>query len=369
MTVLAMAFAVAHADPQDAAGAVTITASYTGDLVSTLSGGLQRGSAYLGMGTVAVSFDPEKAGLWQGGLFHLHAAGTHGARPSMSMIGDLQVASNIEAGNHLYVQELWYGQRWGAAEFIVGLQDLNVHFAQNENTPLYLNSSFGVPSTFSMNSPVSIFPLTSLGLSAIWTLANDLALKGALFDGSPTSFEHNPHNLQWHVGNDDGVFFVGELQYGASGDTAGGPVIRLGAYRHSHRQADDPGGREIDVASGVYAMIDETVWRGTDGKSIALFARTSVCPGRGPLNPFFAGGGVNLRGLLTADGSDVLGFACAHAVLRDIADETTLELTYLLPVADHCAVHPDLQYIINPGAGGGQVDPCLVGTLRFTLNL
>ncbi len=48
------------------------------------------------------------------------------------------------------------------------------------------------------------------------------------------------------------------------------------------------------------------------------------------------------------------------------ARETTLELTWRLPVADWLTLQPDLQYVINPGFDASLDDAFVVG-LRFEL--
>src|ERR1035437_3452005 len=81
--------------------------SYIGDNLNNLSGGVKTGSCYLGMASIKISFDTEKAGLWKGGHFCINAANTHGSSPSDALVGDFQVVSNIQAGNHTFIQELW----------------------------------------------------------------------------------------------------------------------------------------------------------------------------------------------------------------------------------------------------------------------
>lgn len=350
------------------APAATFAASYVGDLVNVMAGGIQRGSAYLGVANLSFTFNAQEAGWWRSGMFFLHAAGTHGAVPSATLIGDLQVVSNIEAGNHSYLQELWYSHRWGRVEVIAGLQDYNLHFAQNEHSSVYLNSSFGVPPTISLNSQTSIFPLTSPGITVIWSSSEQVTLLAALFDGSPTTFDRNPHNLQWHLGSDDGAFIAMEAQYHRGGEDEDGLWYRFGAYRHSHRMDCDAEESEIDVNYGVYATLDRTLWRSGQGERLDFFARSSVCPGPRSMNPFFVGAGVNYHGLLVDAGQDWLGFAFAHAAMREGSSETTCEVTYQLPVTEHVTVQPDVQYIIHPAGSSNKGSTAVVGVVRMVVD-
>ncbi|MCA1741541.1 MAG: hypothetical protein LC630_03530, partial [Bacteroidales bacterium] len=87
-------------------------AAWTGDFVTNMSGGLKRGSSYLGMATITMQLNTEAARLWKNGSFYLKAANTHGAMPSSELFGDTQVSSNIEAGNHTFIMEFWIRQRF-----------------------------------------------------------------------------------------------------------------------------------------------------------------------------------------------------------------------------------------------------------------
>ena len=102
--------------------ALSFYGSYKGDFVSNLNGGIKTGSTYLGLADLFLELNTENAGLWKGGTFMLHGANTHGGEPSANLIGDLQVVSNIEAGNHTFLYELWYSQTFGNVHTTIGLQ-------------------------------------------------------------------------------------------------------------------------------------------------------------------------------------------------------------------------------------------------------
>ncbi len=204
---------MAQADSIDSSRIIEPELSYTGDLFQNIRGGIKAGTAYLGMINVRIAFSTGAAHLWNGGKFFFNGANTHGARPSVDYLGDLQVASNIEAGDHTFVQELWYKQSWTHLEITGGLQDLNVDFINSSGCALFLNSSFGVMPTVSGNIPAPIFPLTSLGLSSKWDISTKYSLLMAIYDGSATNFKDNPHNLKWNLGKGEGVLFFGEIQH------------------------------------------------------------------------------------------------------------------------------------------------------------
>jgi len=350
---------------------LTFEAYYIGDIVNNLSGGIKTGSCYLGMANFRLNFDFQKAGLWNGGQLYINAANTHGDSPSSELLGDMQVASNIDAGNHTYLQEVWFRQALGKVEFTIGLQDLNVEFANSENAALYLNSSFGILPVISNNFAASIFPLTTLGLTSKWNISEKSSWINALYDGSPTDFDYNPYNVKWQFISGDGLLAISEYQYHTAIKDLSG-TYKIGIYSHSHiveRSFDKslPDSLKHNLL-GFYTYADQNIWH-QNNKSIGIFAQLGYSPTKTCTNNFYLGLGMNYCGLLSRQGKDILGVAIAHEQFKDnINCETTLELTYQYQITENLFVQPDFQYIINPAGTGKKLNNSLAGNLRFGIN-
>ena len=126
-------------------------ASYIGDVVTNYSGGLKRGTTYLGLANFRIGVNTSSIGLWKGGEFFINGSNAHGGDPSADLVGDFHVVSNIETNDLTYLHELWYKQSFGSFEINVGLQDLNSEFVSTEYGSIFLNSTFGTPSTLASN--------------------------------------------------------------------------------------------------------------------------------------------------------------------------------------------------------------------------
>ena len=346
---------------------LTFTTTYTGDNVNNLAGGIRRGSCYLGLANIHAGLNTGEAGLWKGGQFYINAANTHGASPSAQFLGDLQVASNIEAGNHTFLQELWYKQSFGKTEFTIGLQDLNVQFANTEYGALFLNSSFGILPTISGNIPAPVYPLTSLGFSVNWAASEHIALSGAVYDGCPTDFDHNPYNLKWQFTSSDGLLGITEARYSTNISSLPG-TYKIGIYSHNHLfskhviEDDDPA---CNNHFGLYAIADQSVWQ-KDKRNLGTFLQVGFGPANYNKNYLYIGTGAHYSGIFSKDGSDALGLAFAMAWLKgNISNETTIELTYKRQLIKHIFIQPDFQYIINPAGLDNRLGNCLEGTLRL----
>jgi porin len=340
--------------------------SYIGDIVNNISGGITTGTKYLGMANfnIEVKF-PTKVTLY------IHLANTHGAEPSAELFGDYQVVSNIEAGNHTYLQEFWFRKSWEKLIITAGIQDLNVDVANTTCSALYLNSSFGILPTVSGNIPAPIFPLTSLGISSRWQITSKTCLHIAAFDGVPTDFNDNPHNLNWHLSRDDGFLFFTEFKHETNFGKLPGS-IKSGLYLHQHlskQSAVTDSDTSYRNNNGLYLLGEQQFWQ-KENKSLGVFIQLGYSPKKVNASRDYVGAGLNCAGLFNSRGEDVLGIAFAHDGLHIFpGKETTVELTYQFPVFSFMFLQPDFQYIINPAGTGQKLDNCLAATLRFEVTL
>lgn len=343
-------------------------AAYTGEFLNNISGGIKTGSVYLGMANLRLGLNTDNTGLWKGGKLYINAANTHGSTPSAKLLGDFQVASNIEAGNHTYIQEFWYKQTLGSFEVTAGLQDLNVEFVASDHGGLFLNSSFGIMPSISGNIPAPIFPLTTLGISAKWQVSEKLTLMGALYDGCPTDFEDdNPYNLKWSIRSQDGALMFSEFQYTTEiGEKAG--TYKLGGFFHDNHLVDTTEEPIYKNNYGFYAIADQMLWQNATNKKLGMFLQLGLTPEDFNYLQYYIGGGVNIHGLWSKTSEDILGVGVAHAGIEETGNETTFELTWQLPLSSHIFIQPNVQYIINPSGYGEKLDNCFAATLRFGLS-
>jgi len=349
-------------------GPLELEATYIGDIYNNFSGGLKTGGGFLGMANLKIGFDTEKANWWKGGRFFVNGASTHGKSPTENYTGDFQVVSNIDAGNLIYLHELWFKQSINRLEFTVGLQDMNATFVASDNGSYYLNSSFGVPPVISGNIPVPIFPLTGLGLSAIWNINDNVSWLAAMFDGSPTDFENNPYNLYWDWDEDDGLFIISEFDYTRTKNEFSG-TYKGGFYYHTGGFEDDELGlksQTIDRNFGFYFIGDQTIWRLNENKKIDLFTQLACSPGSINSHNFYAGGGFNFHGLLEGDHENTLGVAVAHAGFHRSFQkhETVIETFFKYQLNNYISLQPDFQLIINPASAEEKLNNALIGFIR-----
>ena len=347
-------------------GFITFEATYVGDIINNLSGGIQTGSTYLGMANIGMAIDIEKAGIWKGGFVFIGAANTNGSSPSSEMLGDLQVVSNIEAGEHTYIQELWFKQSMENLELTLGLQDLNVEFANSEHGALFLNSSFGILPIISTNIPAPIFPLTALGVTAKWKVSDQISWLNAVYDGAPTNFDSNPYNTKWEFKSGDGLLAITEFQFNTQYNSLPA-TYKVGLFSHNHLLERNLPDSLNHVINGIYGHIDQMLWV-NGNQTVGYFLQLGFSPSQNSENISYFGGGLTYSGLLRKGGEDTLGLAIANANFRGgQKSETTLELSYCFPLISNIFVQPDVQYVFNPAGMEKPLDNCLTFNIRFGL--
>jgi len=343
-----------------------LNATYKGDLVTNFNGGIATGSTYLGLADLFLHFDAEKAGLWKGGEFLVHGANSHGGEPSASLIGDFQVASNIEAGTHTFLYELWFKQRFSNITATIGLQDLNAEFASSEVGSLFLNSSFGVHSVISDNILAPIFPLTSPGITLCWNTSEKLTLKTAIYRSCPVDFDTNPYNIKWDLNHLQGLLWVTEGQFAWMGTQEQSNVLKGGVFLHQHCPGTDvvnsETGDKLTHDYGFYVVGDHQI----DSK-FSIFYQLGVSPRND--NFGYLGAGCAYTGLFSKKGNDILGLAVADGMLTKERgkDETTFELSYKVQLTPQIYLQPDLQYVVHPGGTDVQLKNATVGLVRLGL--
>lgn len=355
----------------DRSSALQLNATYKGDLVSNFHGGIATGTTYLGLADLYLHFNTEMAGLWNGGDFLIRGANSHGGEPSVHLVGDFQGISNIEAGDHTFLYELWFKQAISNVSATIGLQDMNAEFANSEVSSLFLNSSFGIHSVIADNIAVPVFPLTSLGITLCWDVSEKTILKTAIYSGCPIDFDSNPYNMNWELNKQESLLWVteGKFSWGKSMDKTNN-VLKAGVFFHQHCSEDQvvntEKGETITYDYGFYLVGDhQVVLSEGERGGLKVFYQVGLSPRNDNFGYF--GAGCAYTGLFSSKGNDVLGLAMADGMFTDAhgKDETTFELSYKVQLNHQIYIQPDLQYVVHPGGTDSPLKNATVGMMRL----
>ena len=366
---------------------VTIEGAYTGEIFSSLSGGIEQKSVYLDNYDLNITFNMEKLiGLRNTFLF-FYIIGNSGDDPSANYVGDLQVASNIETNETWKLYEVWIEHAFLEDRFLVkaGLYDLNSEIDAVDPAGLFINSSHGIGPDFSQSGIMgpSIFSTTSLGVRIRANLSEELVLHTVILDGIPGDPD-NPKGTRIKFGKDDGLLIAYELNYFHNflGNSATGDgKLALGGWFYTSEFEDI---EEVNTDGkpamkngnyGLFASFEHPV-----NENIAGFIRTGIANTDFNQLGFYLGAGISTTGLIPGRDQDQIGIAVANAfngskymdVMKadniDVdSQETNIELIYRMQIFSWMTFQPDFQYIINPGTDSS-LDNASVISMRLELS-
>jgi porin len=351
-----------------------------------------------------VQLDTQKAFGLNGGLFNVSGLHVWGGFLSQSNLLNLQTVTGIEADPSIRLWELWYQQKFGDKfDIKIGEQSLDQEWMIAQDAAVLLNAAMGWPLLPTENLPGGgpAYPLAGLGVRAHAQISDAVSLLAGVFNGSPIPLNSpntplsNPNGVSFPLNT--GVFAIAELQLtfpGSGSSTKGadqGPLpgaYKIGACYDSEQfndQQDDNLGLPLaSPESGgaparhqgnysVYAVADQMIWRGMDtSRNIGVFVRPmfTTLEDRN-LIAFSIDGGLTMHEPFVGRANDSFGLgfgvgrasagAAAHdrdqqffnpAVNTPVrSTETFFEATYQVQIFPWWQLQPDIQYIVNPGAG------------------
>lgn len=387
---------------------VTFAFIHTTEYLSTVKGGLRRGTVFDGKLEAMVGIDFGKLAGLEGLSFYSNTFQIHGSGgPGRNLVGNLNTISNIEALATTRLSEAWFEQRFwdGKAALRAGQLVVDTEFLYSQYFSFFMSSDWPTNPAVNIPSGGAAYPLSTPGVRLKIDPTPQTTALISLLNGDPAGQCGddpeicNRHGLNFRV--NDPPFLIGELQYRynqepTSTGLAGG--IRIGAWHHFGRFDDlrfDSGGlslanplsngmpRSLRGNEGVYAVIDQQLYRprGADANTgVLFFARAAYAPPDRSLNDFYFDAGLIFAGLISARPQDAFGasFLYSHisnrargldidtqlftglpVPLRDY--ELSFDISYAASIVPGWTLQPNVQFIFHPGGNvplpGSQVDP------------
>ena len=370
---------IASSLPYDAARAslcaagITYGLNYTGEYYNVTSGGLSRGSTFNGIVEAFTDLDLEKIIGWKGGTVHANVYYIHGEGPTTKRIGNIFAVTNIEGLETLRLDELWFEQALLDDKLKVKLGAIaaDTEFFISETAGGFLNGTFGwagiVASNMVQGGPA--YPLTSMGVRVQFAPTENLTILAAVFNGSPANpFADDPqrdnrHGTDFRFGDGELLLVEGLFKY----DVGLPGTIKLGGWRQFNddgEYVDFRTGDTVSGSDGLYAIVDQQVWKKSDNQSVNVFGRISGSPDKQNVIDFYFDTGIVFTGFVPGRSKDSFGAAFGYGRISDAysdnnptgvgsnvfaTGESVLEINYTAQIMPGVTVIPDFQYIWNPG--------------------
>jgi porin len=375
---------------------VTFGLQEQSEVWGNLMGGRHAGSAYDGLTTASLKLNLNTLLDLPDTVFFINAFQIHGRGPSARLVGNLQVVSNIEATSGTRLYDFWLQTELldRRLDVRIGQEGVDDEMMITQYGALLLNSSFGFPAMPSADLPSGgpSYPLATPFIRLKYAAGGGFTLVGALYNGDPAPPGTGDPQLRDGSGTtfrlNDHVLAFTELWYTAPGSTDVLPTTyKLGAWFDSARFADqyyDTSGLPLAASSatgvaqphahdyGLYGIIDQVVWRrpGTQDQGIGVFLEAMGGPGDRNITNLFFAAGMNWKAPFADRTGDSAGIGVSYQGIspsarhysRDLAasgnlvapyasNEMVIEATYLYQMAPWWLLQPDVQYVVNPGAG------------------
>ena len=362
-----------------------------------LTGGGRRATSYNGLTIAKLDIDLDKALGWSGAQFEVSALDIHGHGPTQSLVGNRQIVSGIEATPSIKLYDLWLDQSLldKRLSVRVGQEGADGELMITQYGALFVNASFGFPGMAAADLPsgAPAYPLTTPFARLKFQANDNLSLIGAVFNGDPAPPGGGDPQIRDRNGTafrlNDHALTVGEVSYSPDpkASEALPTTYKLGAWYASNHFADQRidsgGGLLANPAStgralqhtgdwAVYGIVDQMVWQRSDqeDQGIGIFLRVMGGPSDRNLINLGITAGMNWRASFASREEDAFGIAVAYLGIspaarrfsRDLiafggpnvpyaANETVVEATYTAPITSYLTLQPDIQLVLNPGAG------------------
>lgn len=370
---------------------IKIDLSYTGDWLRNTSGGLRRGSAYLGHVDLVLRLDAEKLVGWPGGAAYSQVIDNSGGPFNGRYAGSLMGSDNIEAPlNRTGVFRAWWQQSFldDRASLRLGLYPVDTEFYVTDASGIFLHPSFGIAAEagdFGTRSGPPIYPTSSYGARLRFEPDPTWYAMVALAQAVPSERigQVGPH-ITWQQGS--GSLLIAELGFsptkaGLLADQPAVPAeknddfapiskLAVGAWRFNPRFAQIAAVSEAGEALtarhwGAYLLAEQTLYRVPgENRDVAVFFRYGIADGRTNNLDYSLSFGLSLRGPFAGRDNDTFGIALTRAHVGaqgrsalasalgaslSAESESVLEIAYRAQAAPGVVLQPLFQRILNPG--------------------
>ena len=199
---------------------VTLQLYEEAETFGNLTGGVRHGFEVNGVTTAQVQLDTKPLFGLAGGIFSVSGFHIWGGDLSASNLMNLQTVSGLETNASTRLWELWYQQNFGDRfDVKIGEQSLDNEFMMSQNAGYFLNSVMGWPMLPSANLPGGgpAYPLAGFGVRARAHPSDAVTIMAGVFNGSPIPLNSpntplsNPNGVSFPLNT--GVLAIAELQY------------------------------------------------------------------------------------------------------------------------------------------------------------
>ena len=352
-----------------AALGVTFGINYIGEGFDVVRGGRSRGTTFDGRAEFYSDADMEKIAGWKGATFHVNVFGLHGVGPTTKRVGSIGPVTGVEALETVRLYEIWFEQALldGKLKIRFGQMSADAEFWLSDAASLFLNGTFGWPAINAANMPQGgpAYPFATPGVRVQFSPNDNVTILAAVFNSLPASpnaadpQRDNRYGTNFRISDPPLAMLEGHFKY----DLGLPGKLRLGGWREFNDFTDQRTGAIIDGNYGLYAIVDQQIWKGGEHQRVSVFGRVAGGADKQNVMTSYFDTGIVFGGLVPGRAKDSFGadfgygrissqaragdLDAGKAVIRDY--EAVVELNYRAEIVPGWTVAPDFQYIWHPG--------------------
>ncbi|GLR66147.1 porin B [Acidocella aquatica] len=356
---------------------ITLGGFYTGEFADGISGGNRQGGDIASQFGLGMDVDLGKLADLSGASLHFAVNQRVGRNTSADYIGNrLAVQEVYGAGETLRIVEMSYEQKFddGAIDTKIGFYPMGNDFA---GTPLLLdfqNVGFCIhPQNLPASSGWSDYPTGKWGGRIKWMPTTNSYIQAGVYDVNPGYYAKS-NGLKVSTSGSTGALIPLEVEYTSALGAAGMPGhYKAGVYYDTStvKNAADVTSAETAMETGRYGgylLADQMIYSfdGTPKRGLIAFAQVSYSDPQTSVYESTLAGGVVAQGPFEARPHDFIALGYVRAGLnnrtinaKELASggklsglsngEGVVELGYGLQATPWLLIHPNVQYITDPG--------------------
>src|SRR3989440_9343130 len=222
---------------------IKLAATYIGETLGNVSGGLKQGAIYEGRLNLAIDADLQKLLGLQQLTFHANMFQIHGEGLSRNNLQNFFVVSGIEALPTTRLYEAYFERKWGnnIVSLKAGQLAADSEFFNTKYTDVLTNASMGWPAITSVDLPSGgpSPPLAAVGARLLVNIGDNLSVLGGIFDGNQagpgTGDPQQRDRYGINFRGNDPPLLLGQMQYAwnnKKGDPNLAGMVKVGGWRH-----------------------------------------------------------------------------------------------------------------------------------------
>lgn len=340
--------------------------THKSDVLTNLSGGLKRGTVWMGNTEARVKMNLEMLLGWEATSAYIQYHSQLGSKFNRDYVDSFVIVDNIEANNTAQFFQAWIQKGFyeDSLSVLFGLYAIDSEFYVNDTSSVFTQTPYGMANDLGqsgMNGP-PIFPVGALGLRVKYTTpGKDFYAQYALTDGVPGD-PNNPRGTHIQLNKGDGTLSILELGLTPQSRAEESEYFNktaIGFWRYSAKFNDlDPLNSTLHPSQGAYFLAERTLMNEKDhpDQGLSGFVRYGVASKDIHQSDWTGSLGLRYHGLIDGRDDDIsaLGVTVSHAsatfqrLNSSLGSETSIEATHRIQVKPWLALQPTVQYVLHP---------------------